>query len=179
MSKIKAGKLLVVTAVCEALALIACESAGLAGNRKDALTDWCKTEAKLSALSPENDEHLRKAMVQAYDDAGLSSAKNMASQNMRFIRDYTSDAAFRAKADKASSISDCYSKAAGGDRDAIHKLTAALRKAKVMKTHSVALNWMSEHAEAALNLVENHLKEASKLGASLKVVETRQQRKAA
>lgn len=175
MAKPKASKLIDTSTLIAGIATAYDNEVAARRARITALREWSKQTAGLHALSEKDEKHVRESLVAAYKAKGLKdkSAVVMASQDMRFIKAYTTDAKFRATADTVDSIAAAFpsTRAPGGDTP-LKRVVRAIKKAK-LENRIVALEWIAKHPENAIVLIENYLKEQSQLAAGLKSVTAR------
>lgn len=147
--------------------------------RITALRDWSIQVAGLRPLSDDDDKWVRTAIAEAYASKGLKekSAAVMASQDMRFLRAYLSDAKFRALADTVDDVRAAFPKGRTPAADsALKRAFRAIKKEK-LDNRTVALDWIAKHPQNAIVLIENYLKEQSQLSAGLQAVVARSETK--
>jgi hypothetical protein len=180
MAKAKASKLLSTSELVAQLTAAHNEEVNARRARIHALRTWSADVAKLAPFSEENEKHVRDAIKAGYVAKGLSdnSAKVMASQDMRFLKAYNSDAKFRTVADKQDSIAACFERPKSTDATVLQKAFRAIKKAR-LDNRTAALQFIADHPERALTLIENHIREVSQMSSQLKAVASRSERKAA
>lgn len=144
--------------------------------RISALRDWSKETAGLKALTDDQAQKVRDDLRAAYEAKGLKekSALVMALQDVRFLKAYNSDAKFRTVADTLDSVTAAFvpPKRDPNKPDLLRDMVKAIRKAK-LDNRTIALQFITQHPERAIVLIESHLKELSKVGAQLQEVSRR------